>query len=617
MDIAPYLPIAVSDFRTLRTHPDYLYVDKTPQLAALASGLLGGRPQTFLTRPRRFGKSLLVSALAALFRGERELFDRTWIGEEGNWPWEAAPYPVLILDMSLGGIHTGGDLAVNLKDYLRALAEEMGTALTPAHSPSLFLANFIAGLYRQHGHRKIVVLIDEYDAPITKTLDVEENWKGDVNAAFRHALPIMRDFYGALKSSQRFIECLFMTGVTRFARASLYSGANHFSDISFAGEFNALLGFTERELDAPAVSRYIAQCAERLPCAAGRLRAALRDYYNGYCFSRRAETVYNPLSLAECLFEFRQFETVNDVDFGDLPNAWMDSGAPALLFNLMKSGDYRPAAKSVINSPNLLRDLRLNKAAAPMPDYAALMYHAGYLTLKRNGQGDFYLGLPNTEVATAFNDEVLRWQNECIQALPQDGLNPWGVDLKRAFLKGDTAGVKAGLDNYFRQLPSTLTRFPEAVKTIASYEMYYQNMLFGGLKGSRFPVRAEESTAEGFIDIVMEWPGPDRQATIMELKTRGTVRDALDQVWARGYVDGYRTTDRSVRVFGLTFDTENRSLADVAVWSLGTYDAQAARWDNEPNPDCTLTALSRENDKRRRAEIVAAWDYPIRTPARN
>ena len=225
--------------------------------------------------------------------------------------------------------------------------------------------------------------------------------------------------------------------------------------------------------------------------------------------------------------------------------------------------------------------------------------------------------MPNTEVATAFNDEVLRWQNECIQALPQGGHNPWGVDLKQAFLKGDPVSVKAGIDNYFRQLPGTLTRFPEAVKTIASYEMYYQNMLFAGLKGSRFPVRAEESTAEGFIDIVVEWPVPDRQVTIMELKTRGTVRAALDQVWARGYVDAYRTTDRSVRVFGLTFNAENRSLADVAVWSLGAYDAQAARWDNEPNPDCTLTALSRENDKRRRAEIVAAWDYPLQTPARN
>ena len=475
----PTLPNAVDSFRTLRTRRDeYLYIDKTRYVASLALALLRA-PQLFFARPRRFGKTLLISTLEALFKGEKPLFEDTWIGQAGRWDWERHRYDVLRLDLGIRGVRVRAELECRLNEKIRRLARKFDVALPQADRPALLLEDLLEALHDQG--RRVALLIDEYDTPITENM--ERPTLGD-------ALDAMRDFYGALKSGGPFTQCTFMTGITRFARASLFSGANHFRDVTFAGQFNALLGFTDTELDQPAVDADLAQCARNVDCAPRQLRQALRAQYNGYRFSRIDEAVYNPFSVAECLTVLREAVPGEYRDLRQLPKAWAASGTPALLFRLMSSGRYASETASVISSANPLEYLERNKSDASRPDYAALMYHAGYLTFKENEAGALYLGLPNAEVALSFNENVLQWQRAGMQDLyDKEGRNPWGIDIKQALLDGDETRTASGIDHFFRRLPGAMLKFPQAVKTVESYEMYYQNMLFSGLQGAHSGAR--------------------------------------------------------------------------------------------------------------------------------
>lgn len=598
----PTLPIGIDDFREFQTKPECLYVDKTKMASELALNLLSRHPQIFLARPRRFGKTLLVSTLECLFRGDKDLFRDTWLGRAGRWDWTRHRYEVLRLNMAIRGVHARKPLEERIRQELSLAAGELGAEVPDYEEP---VPCFIALLEALRKDRRTpVVLIDEYDTPITENIERPE--------AFDDIREAMRAFYGVLKDKRTLTQCIFVTGITRFAKASFFSGANHFKDISLASEFNSLLGFTERELrDTPALADDLKRCAGNIGYSSARLRDALRSYYNGYQFSRKRETVYNPLSLAECLDVLRAVDEGELWSEEDFPHAWAASGKPDFLFRLMQSGRYLPDARSVVSRRNPLKHLEMDKAGASEPDYAALMYHTGYLTLKRKAEGALYLDLPNKEVAVSFNEEVLHWQNEAIRALYAERSDPWGTDMRHAFLNGDADAVQKGIDSFFRQLPHTLTAFPQAVKTIAAYEMYYQNMLFSGLQGARLPLRAEEATAAGRIDIVIEWPSRDNQITILEFKVKGAVKDALDQVWAHGYADRYRTSGRSLRVFGLLFDPERRSIARVAAYRLGRYDTRTHRWENEPNPAYSLAQLSALASHKQRRAQVQSWNYPM------
>ena len=598
----PALPIGIDDFHEFQTKPECLYVDKTKMVSELALNLLSRHPQVFLARPRRFGKTLLVSTLECLFRGDKDLFRDTWLGRAGRWDWTRHRYEVLRLNMAIRGVHARKPLEERIRQELSLAAGKLGVEVPDYEEPIPCFIALLEGL--QADQRKPVVLIDEYDTPITENIERPE--------AFDDIREAMRAFYGVLKDKRTLTQCIFVTGITRFAKASFFSGANHFKDISLASEFNSLLGFTERELrDTPALSDDLKRCADNIGYSIVQLRDALRSYYNGYQFSRNRETVYNPLSLAECLDVLRAVDEGEPWYAEDFPHGWAASGKPDFLFRLMQSGRYLSAARSVVSRRNPLKHLEMDQAGASEPDYAALMYHTGYLTLKRKAEGALYLDLPNKEVEVSFNEEVLHWQNEAIRALYEERSDPWGTDMRHAFLNGDADELQKGIDHFFRQLPHTLTAFPQAVKTIAAYEMYYQNMLFSGLQGARLPLRAEEATAEGRIDIVIEWPSRDNQITILEFKVKGAVKDALDQVWAQGYADRYRTSGQALRVFGLLFDPERRSIARVATYLLGGYDTRTNRWENEPNPAYPLAKLSALASQKQRREQVQSWNYPI------
>ena len=276
--MARALGVGIDEFDELRTNPACLYIDKTAYVAALASALLGRQPQIFLARPRRFGKTLLTSTLEALFQGRQDLFAGTRMDREGLWAWDEHRYPVLRLGLGLRSLHSRRALATALTELVVDEYERAELDAPATQSPARMLSRLLRDLQRAR-NRKVVVLIDEYDTPVTENID-------QAPETLQAVLSLLRAFYGALKNARRSIRCVFMTGITRLSKAGLFSGANHFYDITFAPQFNALLGFTHAELTAPAeLAADLARCADNIGYTSAEFAEALRAYYNGYRFA--------------------------------------------------------------------------------------------------------------------------------------------------------------------------------------------------------------------------------------------------------------------------------------------------------------------------------------------
>ncbi len=600
--MARYLPLGVDDFPTLRTHPTALYIDKTEQIAQLLDGVRL-RPHLFLARPRRFGKTLLVSTLQALFEGRRDLFADTWIANAGHWDWERRQCPVLRLDMGIRGIHDPRRLQARLTRYVRDIASQHAIALEPDPDPDYLLTTLIQGLARRH-QRKIVVLIDEYDTPITENIEHPATLEG--------ILDVMRAFYGALKTGTPTIQHTFVTGITRFARAGLFSGANHLQDLSFDPECNALLGFTEAEIRcSPALQADIAHCAAQLATDRAALQQALQAYYDGYRFSVGGEAVYNPFSLAACLEALRKPRAGLQWNLTHLPNAWANSGTPALLFRLWRAAQHGPDFMAAARNRDPVTVLETANYDVATPDLSALMYHTGYLTLKfpTARAGDVpYLDFPNQEVQLTFRQSLQGWQRNLVAAWYQQANDRAGhlaAQWTAAWQNAAPAALHACLDTFLLQFPYPLHNLPLRNKELYDYEAHYQTILFAACLAMRLPVQAEAVHARGRSDLIIAW---DRHIVLIECKVHATADEALAQVWRQGYADPYRAQGASVTVWGLQFDTERRTLGDCAAWSLGSYDTQTQRWQCEP---CRVPlAQLPYRDAAEQERILRDWHVP-------
>lgn len=597
----PTLPNGIADFRLLRTAADrYLYVDKTEAVAALAAHLLHD-PQLFFARPRRFGKTLLVSTLEALFAGEKTLFEDTWLGRQGHWDWRE--YPVLRLQMDIRDVRTREELANELRGLVTDLAQTAGLAVETDRSPSRMLSRVIRALRKARG-RKVVVLIDEYDTPITENIGRPE--------ALADALSAMRAFYGALKRHDECIRCIFMTGITRFSQAGLFSGANHFRDVSLFPEYNSLLGFTQADLrETPALAADVAQCARNVGCTDEALREALRRYYDGYQFSPKPEAVCNPFSLAECLAVLRKPDPYRRWNQDALPNAWAQSGTPELLFRLWESKQY--VSQYVTRADGVedaLKFLETAAYAASAPDMTALMYQAGYLTLKRKpereGQGGYYLDCPNREVSRMYVLSLMRWQERKVlgwHVTARAQTDSSADAVRQALLQGDAEAIRASIDDCMQLFVYPEQLLPHSNKSIYSFEDHYRNLLLCLFTCLNMDAQAEAHTLAGRADIVVR---ARERVIVIECQLNRSAEEALRQVWHKGYVNRYRGSGKPVTVVGLNFSESMRTLDGADVRALGAYDPQRRRWTHEPFVQHTLAELS-AMDTEERWRIVAAW----------
>ncbi len=515
----------VYDFRIMR-EDGYVYVDKTALLGGLVTG--GRDAYYFISRPRRFGKSLMLSTLKYIFQGKRDLFKGLAI-DKLDYDW--AEYPVL--HFSFAGIKSKTEEAFEA-DFKTCLEDAFAAAKAPWNptiSPGANLRRAIRSLAADSG-KSVVVLIDEYDAPVGHALaDVK------LAAAIRQDLS---DFYIQIKECASDIRFMMMTGVTRFTQLSVFSALNNLNDLTMDSRYATLLGYTEEELEAN-FSPSLHAHADIMGLSYEDYRAELRRWYNGYRFSPDCETrVYNPVAIAKTLGPKRK----------TFAPTWSKTGRPSVLINYLTMGDIdgrdyenvRGVSESALDVCNL-------KAIQPV----SMFYQSGYLTIKDFKSSLFTLGIPNEEVRLDLNSLLAQY------AAKEEGGETFRDAACFSLLETDFEAFFAQVRALFAHLPygSTEDRVPEAG---------YQRILYVLLASWQpFRVTAEDRQAQGRADIVVE---SDERVFIFELKVDGTAQEALAQIKERGYAEPYRALGKPIHLIGLNFKSETHSLDDALVESI-------------------------------------------------
>ncbi len=506
--VGDQLPIGIQSFRTVRTDR-YRYVDKTPHVRNLVEG--GGR--YFLSRPRRFGKSLLVSTLKSLFECQRDLFEGLAI--EPDWDW-SQPCPVIALSFGRGSFGDPTRVHRTLLSQLRS-HERRASVVVQAPDPSDRLAELLEALHEQSG-RRVAVLVDEYDKPI---LDVLHD--PDLARANRDEL---RGLYAVIKDCDEHVRFCFLTGVSKFSKVNLFSGLNNLKDITLDARYSSICGYTENDLDS-----VFSDWTEGLD------RDRIREWYNGYSWGGE-ERVYNP------------FDVLLLLDTREYAPWWFETGTPTFLVNLLlERGVPWHLLDGVVASGHLLSKFDVGDIA---PE--ALMFQAGYLTilerLDADGKLRYRLGYPNREVRESLNAELLD------SVLGTDWDRERKTDRLRAVL---STGDLVGLEEQLRALLAGIPHQWHGKNPMGAYEGWYASVLYAHFAALGADVRAEESGSGGRTDLVVRESG---RVWVLEFKMRerASASTALQQLRERGYADRYRSQGKPVHLIGVEFSAETRNV---------------------------------------------------------
>lgn len=505
------LPLGIQDFASLRSG-GYTYVDKTQLIAAM---LAKARYQ-FLSRPRRFGKSLLISTLQALFEGRRELFAGLWIEQHHDF----VPHPVIHVDFGSLDFRDQS-LSQALLDHFVQVGHIHGLQLS-AHTAKNALRELIQGLSPAG---RVVVLVDEYDKPITDFLEDP--------AQRKHNQDTLRGVYGLLKSMDAHLHFVLLAGVSKFGKLSLFSDLNNLLDISLDPQFAQLLGYTRPEIEAYFASQ-LHQAAQQLGLGQPQLWEALQRWYNGYSWDG-VSRVYCPFSVLAFLArpQFRGY--------------WYETGTPTLLIRLIQQQGIEPFYLESLEASDQL----VSVADVENLDPISLMFQSGYLSIQRleaGPQGSLYhLGYPNEEVRQAFSGQLLG------QYLGDSGhrVASLGFRLARALQAHDW-------ESFFATVNQTLASVPYQV--FRAQESYFHSLMHLMLVSTGFPVHSEVSTHRGRMDTVVELEG---RVVVLEFKVGGSPQEALQQIADKGYAQRF---DQPVVRVGVVFDQEHRQ---VGAWAVG------------------------------------------------
>ncbi|MDR1931949.1 MAG: ATP-binding protein [Spirochaetales bacterium] len=509
------LPVGIQDFEGIRTD-SYVYVDKTAYIFKLAGE---GKPY-FLSRPRRFGKSLLLSAIKAYFLGKRDLFEGLAIAElEKEW----AEYPVFHIDMN-GENYSGGlaalesGLAVNLKSIEREWGKE-----TTELSPASHFRELIRRAHEKSG-KKVVVLIDEYDKPLLETMDNPR-----LNEEVRKNL---KAFYGVLKTSDPYLRFVLLTGVTKFSQVSVFSDLNQLRDISMEEAYAGICGISEAELTVNFQPELHA-LAEKNGKSYREIMEEMREKYNGYHFSRNSEGMYNPFSVLNTFASLR------------FNYYWFQTGTPTFLVKMLADdGFYLPSlVDNVRIDPQAVSDYRPENTN-PIP----VLYQSGYLTIKGYDEDfqEYILGFPNKEVQYGFLKELIALYKPKPGPGEDFDVRNFVRDLKAA----DAEGFMKRLQSYIANIPYELND---------KSERYYQTLFFLIFSLMGQFTRAEVKSAAGRADMVVNM----RDAVyVFEFKLvgNGTAEDALKQIDDKGYLIPYAASGKKLVKIGVEFDAEKRNV---------------------------------------------------------
>ena len=514
----------VYDFRIMR-EDGYVYVDKTALLGDLVTG--GRDAYYFISRPRRFGKSLMLSTLKSHFHGKRDLFKGLAI-DKMDYDW--AEYP--ILHFSFAGIKakTFEAFEADFKTCLEETFTAVKAPWNPAISPGANFRRAISALAENTG-KPVVVLIDEYDAPVGHAL-TDIKLASDIRQE-------LSDFYIQIKNKASDIRFMMMTGVTRFTQLSVFSALNNLNDLTMESRYATLLGYTEEELEAN-FSPSLHAHADIMGLSYEDYRAELRRWYNGYRFAKNsAVRVYNPVAIAK---------TIGPKEPTFAPT-WSKTGRSSVLINYltMHDIDNRDYEEVCGISESALDVCRL-EAIKPV----SMLYQSGYLTIKDFKNPYFTLGVPNEEVRIDLNSLLLQYAAKEVD----------GETLR------DAAGFalqEADFETFFAQVRALFAPLPYGSPEARVPEAASQRILYVLLSACPFRVTAEDRQAQGRVDIVVE---SDERVFIFELKVDGTAQEALAQIKERGYAEPYRASGKPIHLIGLNFKSANHSLSDTVVETL-------------------------------------------------
>ena len=513
------LPIGVQSFAKLRTG-DFLYVDKTRYVY----DLVHGSSQYFLSRPRRFGKSLFLSTLKAYWEGKKELFEGLEIEKLEKDNGEAfEPYPVFYFDFNGQNCQRETALEDVLAEHLAKWEKIYGG------DDKLPLSGRFRSLIRAAAEKTgkgCVVLVDEYDKALLETL---EN-----NTLEEHNKAVFKGFFGTLKSYDEYLRFVFITGVTKFSKVSIFSDLNQLNDISLNEKYGGICGITEPELLAT-FGPEIKKLGEKNGTTSEGCLQELRKMYDGYHFAPQSPGVYNPFSL---LMAF------DNLDFGAY---WFSTGTPSFLVRRLKNMQYdikKFETGEIYATPFSITDYR-----AENPDILPLLYQTGYLTLQGYDarRKRYALKFPNEEVKYGLLEGLLpAYSPRAIQGRGADIFS-----LEDCLESGDTEGMRDILTALFASIPYTADDAP--------FEHYFQSVLYIVFTLLGQYVHCEVHSSRGRADCILE---TDKFVYIFEFKVGKSAREALEQIEAKGYAAPYAADKRQVFKIGVSFDGEERKLAE-------------------------------------------------------
>ena len=507
-------PIGQQDFPSLRENGS-IYIDKTGYVYRMTHS---DSQYMFLSRPRRFGKSLLLSTLQAYFEGRKELFEGLAI-EKLERDWER--YPVISLDMSLAK-HETPELLSEYLDYIVVKNEKRLGIEGITGSPNLRLSNLIQTTCETTG-KKVVVLIDEYDSPLLDVVHEEENLP-----KLRKA---MRNFYSPLKACAPYLKYVFLTGITKFSQLSIFSELNNIENISMDEKYAAICGISKEEL-LTQMSPDIDLLAKRLGTTREQTIAALVDNYDGYHFTWPSPDIFNPFSLLMAMNK------------GRIDAYWFGSGTPTYIIEMMRKFGTPPSKLGKMELPAA----RFDAPTETMTSIVPLLYQAGYLTIKDCDSGLYTLDLPNSEIKVGLMESLLPYYVDRV-----DEGATMAVRMRNAINKGDMDGALRLLQDFFETIPYTAN---------ASSEGHYQQVLVIIFRMLGFPSDVELHTKAGRIDIELK---AGNTIYVMEIKTHADAVAAMRQIDAKAYAAKYSLSSAAVVKVAISFDPAARNIKDWAI----------------------------------------------------
>lgn len=512
--MAPKYPIGVQSFAMLR-EDGYVYVDKT----GFIEKLIKEGKYYFLSRPRRFGKSLLLSTIEAFYQGRKDLFEGLEISRmEHDWH----PHPVLHMAMNANKCQTVHDLEATIESFLYYYEQLYGRN-EPSDSLALRFGALIRSAYNKTGKR-VVILIDEYDKPLLDSVG-NKALQDDLRA-------ILKGFYSNLKNGDQYIQFAMLTGVSRFGKLSIFSDLNNLQDISLSEKYSAICGMTIEEI-RDNFDAGVRELADNNDISVEEAYAQLKDNYDGYHFSPSSPDIYNPFSLLSALSN------------GYFGAYWFSTGTPTFLVRMIR--DMQIDLRDLEHLEENIDDLM--DASFDLSNAVPIMYQSGYLTI-HDYDSRFRiakLGYPNREVEHGFLNGLMKIYTSNSQGRSE-------FDVRRFVLD-----VEAGrVDDFMTRLQALFSGYQYDQMDLGNLELHYRNVIYLVMKLMGFYTHAEMRTAAGRIDLLVKTP---MYLYLFEFKVNESAQAAIDQINSRDYLLPFHADGRKIVKVGVNFDDTIRSIA--------------------------------------------------------